>query len=229
MTDVTDLIVGTWLTRKPHPWSFVIAAAATLVLVIGSMIYLHNLGGFADLIPANRDLIFQKGQVWRLWTTLFAHADERHLLSNSLLFFILGSFLMGYFGLLAFPLSAILFGGITNALVLAGMPEQTMLIGMSGVVFWLGGVWLILYFLIERRKSLFQRSLRALGVGLMLFFPAEAFDPSISYKTHFIGFLLGLLWGVTYFSFRRKFFRSQEVHRVVIEPPFEEDTDISAI
>ncbi|MGZ5280433.1 MAG: rhomboid family intramembrane serine protease, partial [Pseudobdellovibrionaceae bacterium] len=200
------LILSTWLSRKPHPWSFIIATAAALVMAVLSFVYLRDFAQLAQWMPASRDLVFEQNQFWRLGTSLFAHADEKHLLSNSFLFFILGSFMMGYFGFWNFPIMALLFGGLTNWIVLQSMPAQTKLIGMSGVVFWLGGAWLILYFLIERRKSLYQRAIRALGVGLILFFPAEAFDPSTSYKSHLIGFLLGLLWGLIYFLWNRKRF-----------------------
>lgn len=211
------LILSTWLSRKPHPWSFIVATAAALMMAVLSFVYLRDIAGLAQWMPASRDLVFEQNQFWRLATSLFAHADEKHLLSNSFLFFILGSFMMGYFGFWNFPIIALLFGGVTNWIVLQSMPAQTKLIGMSGVVFWLGGAWLILYFLIERRKSLYQRTIRALGVGLILFFPAEAFDPSTSYKSHLIGFLLGLLWGLIYFLWNRKRFRSAETYRLVIE------------
>ncbi len=223
------LIMSTWLTRKPHPWSFIIGAVMTLIMAFMSLVYLRDFFHVGILMPASRDLVFNQHEAWRLWSTLFAHADEKHLLSNSFLFFILGSFMTGYFGLWNFPLMAILFGGLTNWYVLQSMPMETKLIGMSGVVFWLGGAWLILYFFIERRKSLYQRAIRALGVGLLLFFPAEAFDPSISYQSHLIGFTLGVLWGIIYFALNRKRFRSAETYRIVLDdPPLIEPQQISS-
>jgi rhomboid protease GluP len=91
---------------------------------------------------------------------------------------------------------------------------------MSGVDFWLGGAWLVLYFLLERRKNFYQRSIRAIGVGLLLFFPAEAFDPSISYRTHLLGFGFGMLWGVGVFLLRHKEFRSAEKYRLIMDEAF---------
>ncbi len=213
------LILETWLTRKPHPWSFIVGAGVTLLLAIISIAYLRDFSGAATWMAANKTQVFDQHQYWRLWSTLFAHADEKHLLSNSFLFFILGSFMTGYFTSWNFPVMALFFGGVTNWIVLRGMPPETNLIGMSGVVFWLGGAWLILYFLIERRKSLYQRTLRAIGVGLLLFFPAEAFDPSISYKSHLVGFSLGLAWGLIYFLLNRRRLRKAETYRLVLDEP----------
>ncbi len=213
------VIQETWLTRKPHPWAFIIGAASTLVMVIFGMIYIRDLGGWASMMSANAISVFDGHEFWRLWTTLFAHGDEKHLLSNSLLFFVLGSFMAGYFGLRSFPITALFFGGIINFFSLKTMPPEVYLIGMSGVVYWLGGAWLILYFLIDRRKSLYQRAVRAIGVSLVLFFPAEAFNPTISYRTHVIGFGLGLVWGLVYFLWHRRRLRSAETYRIIMDEP----------
>jgi len=92
------------------------------------------------------------------------------------------------------------------------MPRETTLIGASGVVFWMGGAWLALYVMIEVRRTLKQRLLRALGVGLLLFFPSEAFDPQVSYLTHAVGFAMGLVSGLlVYFINRKKISRIHSV------------------
>lgn len=212
-------ILETWLSRRPHPWSFIIGGAMTLLMVTLGLMYLRDFQGFANWMHASRDLVFSQHEFWRLWTTLFSHGDEKHLLSNAFLFFILGSFMTGYFGVWTFPISALLSGGLINWIVLQSMPSSTLLIGMSGVVFWIGGAWLALYFLLERRKSLYQRAIRSIGVSLLLFFPAEAFDPSVSYRSHLVGFGLGLIWGVMYFLWNRKRFRSAETYRIVLDEP----------
>src|SRR5690606_26204612 len=108
------------------------------------------------------------GEYWKLWTTLFVHADIGHALSNAFLFFILGFFLYGYYGIRVFPLAALFWGGITNLFVLLQYESDIHLIGASGVVYWMGGFWLTLYFLLNRKLSLFPRALRTIGVGLIL-------------------------------------------------------------
>lgn len=135
----------------------------SLFLTFMAQLQWFDLGG-ADLwMPASPEKVFNDGEIWRAWTTVFAHADLEHLLSNVFLFFILGIFLTSYFGKALIPITAFLFGGITNLIVLKTMPLQNTLIGASGVVFWMGGAWLTLFFLIDRRRSLIQRALRALG------------------------------------------------------------------
>lgn len=211
------VIKETWFSRKPSQISLIVALFWTLLLALGAITFWNDFFQLKTLMSASFNSVFTEGQYWRLWTTLFVHADEKHLLSNSFLFFILGLFTHTYFGFFSFPLWAILFGGITNSLVILSMKRGGELIGMSGVVFWLGGFWLVLYFLIDRRRTLAQRALRSLGVGLLLFMPSEAFDPSISYKAHFWGFFLGILCGTILFFIRRKKFRAAEVTETIIE------------
>lgn len=207
-----DVLRETWLSRKPDSLAPFAMAVSTLVVVLLSIAAWMNFAGANDWMQASRADVFQHHEYWRAWTTLFVHGDGKHLLSNSFLFFILGIFLTGYFGILRVLSWAFIFGGITNLFVLSQMPEEVHLIGLSGVVFWMGGAWLILYFLIDRKRSLMQRFLRAGGVGLGLFMPAEAFDPSISYVSHFIGFALGILAGILYFMIYKKSLRAAEVY-----------------
>jgi rhomboid protease GluP len=217
LTKEQIVIAENWLTRKPDQWASLIALISTLIVTIGSLVYWNNFFDLAILMPASHESIFVKYEFWRVWSTLLVHADQKHLISNLFLFYILGYFLSGYFGLVVFPIAALAFGGLTNLIVLWGMQTLTTLIGLSGVVFWMGGTWLALYFLIERRKAIWQRLLRTLGVALVLFMPSEAFDPSISYKTHFVGFILGILFGFFYNYSHFTLFRSAEFNRIVTE------------
>lgn len=168
-------------------------------------------------MSASRTLVFHDKEIWRAWSTLFVHGDGKHLLANTFLFFILGFFLNGYFGFLLFPIVAFFIGGVTNLIVLAGMPSETHLVGASGIVFWMGGAWLVLYTLLESRKSLFQRTLRALGVGALMFMPAEAFDPHVSYQAHLVGFILGVVCGLIFYQMRRSEFLAAEIREMIVD------------
>ena len=217
----------TWLSRKPSPVAGMVSALSVLLLVIGAVVYLQNFFNAQEWMPASKETVFGQGQWWRLWTTLFAHADTGHLLSNLFLFFIMGFFLTGYFGVFVFPVAAIALGGVTNLLVLLTYPPEVKLIGASGVVYWLGGAWLALYFLIDQKRTYFQRFLRAGGVALGVFWPATAFDPSISYGAHLIGFVLGLVFGLLYYAFKKESFKAAIVYDWIVDddeiPEPEED------
>lgn len=217
-----EVIKSTWLSRRPHRDSQVVTWASLLLLVLGCLAQWNNLYGMAELWPASRAAVFERGEYWRLWTSLFTHGDLGHLVANSLLFYILGFFLYGYFGAALFPGMAFLMGGLINTISVYTYPPDVRLIGASGVVSWMGGAWLVLYFLINTKLSRTQRGLRSLGVALMLFAPAEAFDPKVSYRTHMIGIVVGVMSGALYYRWHRKKFRRAEVRETIFESDEEE-------
>ena len=220
MTDSTasyEVVRETWLTRKPDPSAGFIAGMTTVLLAVGSILFLYDIAGLGSLMGASGQAVFDQMQLWRLWTTLFAHGDLGHFAANSLLFFTLGYFLNGYFGTRVFPIAAFAFGGITNLAVLTTYDPAIQLIGASGIVYWMGGAWLVLYFFLSRQKNLTQRWLRSLGVAILIFMPAETFEAHVSYRTHFVGFAFGALFGAVYFWLNRRRFRAAEVRETIFE------------
>lgn len=215
-------IKETWLTRahfKDGVGSAVFVLALTSALAI---LEWSGWGHASSWMPASRESVFQDHQWWKLWTSVFVHGDPGHLLSNSLLLFVFSEWLVAFFGTRTLGW-ALFFGGLINAVVLRSMPAESQLIGASGVVFWMGGAWLTLYFFIHREKTLFQRFLRVTGVTLAIFLPSEAFRPQTSYAAHAWGFLFGVLWGIGYFLVNKNKFRAAEVWETPApEPEFEE-------
>lgn len=203
------VLVWTWLMGRPDVIAFPIAALSTLLLVAMSF-WIWSIPGALSEAAVSQDGLFVEGHWWSLWTALFAHADIAHLLSNVMMFFIFGLLLNGYFGFLVFPVFPLILGGLTNFLVVMESPPTLRLLGMSGVVFWMGGFWLTMYFYLSRHLSVAQRILRTFGITLILFVPSEAFDPQVSYRAHFIGFLLGLVSAGIYFQLQKSKFRAAE-------------------
>lgn len=211
----TRKIVGNWLTRPLDSNSFVMAGLSVSLLMLASLMYWSNLFQAAAWMTAIPQNVFHSHEIWRLWTALFAHADIAHLLSNALLFFIFAVILYGHFGSLMFPIAAFVFGGITNAIVLTTLPPTAQLLGVSGVVYWMGGAWLTLYFFLETRERITRRTLKAIGIGLLLFVP-ETFHQEVSYLSHLIGFIFGVLWAFGYYYWNRPRFLAA-IESVLIE------------
>ncbi len=214
---IYTIVRRTWLSRPPNPAAQAVAAGSLVLLMLFAVAQWNNFLGLAELWPLTRESVFVEHEYWRLWTTLFTHGDLGHLMANSLLFYILGYFLFGYFGGVVFPVAAILMGGIINMISIYSYPPEVSLIGASGVVSWMGGAWLVLYFNLNTQISRTARALRSLGVALVLFAPSEAFDPKISYRTHLIGFLLGAMCGWAYYHWRRSEFADAEWRETVID------------
>lgn len=101
-------------------------------------------------------------------------------------------------------------------IVLQTMPASVGLIGVSGVVNWMGGAWLALSWLIDRRESTGRRILKVVAVTIVLFVP-DSFKPEVSYLSHFLGYFAGMFSGIfLYYLFKRKF-DSEEIIEVIPE------------
>lgn len=205
-------LIKNWFTKKIKASSFLVTAAL-VVLLFGLSLY--DWLSPKDL-SVSYDLAFSQHKYWKLWTAIFAHADMGHLLGNALLFVPFALLLTGYFNLTLFPLMGLLMGGVINALALTTMFPLTQLMGISGVVNWMGAVWLTLFFLVDKRTNWRRRFSVALFSSLVLFAPQE-FKPDVSYVSHVIGFILGIGSGIVYYALHRKEFLAAEVYETILE------------
>lgn len=198
------LVIRTWLSQKPKPVSFILSFVLILVCSFVSFALWTNNPFVENWLTANGHLALEKHQYWRLWTTIFAHADMKHLLSNSLFLFVFAGFIHSYYGKFAALFMPLLAGGAINYFTLSAMPSNSFLIGISGVVFWLGGFWIGMYFFLDKKRTPLKRALRVFGLSLVLFFPSEAFDPQISYRAHLLGFCGGITFALIWFALHKK-------------------------
>ena len=203
------IVKSTLLSQKPRDNSALIAIAAVLTISLVSVICWKEGPAFRSYFSAIPERVFRDGEYWRLFTAIGVHADLKHLLSNAILFTFFSYLLYGYFGVLMFPLLTLLLGGVVNYLSLLTYPEGIRLVGASGLVYLMAGFWLVIYVLIERRLPVKKRVLRSVGVGLVVLMPT-ALQPSVSYRTHAIGFAVGIAAGITYFMAMKRAIRAAE-------------------
>lgn len=204
------LVKETWLSGKPAPGSGLVAAASLLVMAGFSLLFWSDSAGLASQLPANREMLLQQGQFWRLLTSVLVHSDLQHLLSNSVGIAILGFLFYGYFGFRIYPLLTLVAGALVTFLSIMTYPPQINLLGASGVVYLMAAFWLTMYVCIERRFSISRRFLRAGGLVLIALVPT-AYRPDTSYRTHAIGFSVGIIAALLYFFFNKNRFRQTEV------------------
>lgn len=221
--EISYRIRENWLTRKPRAGAWTVTLVLFFLLFGAQALGEINFAGLRSLMVASGEAVFERHEYWRLWTALFAHADFGHIASNSMLFFPFAYYLYGYYGFRFFPLFGIFSGGIINFFVLMNMAPQTGLLGISGVVYWMGAAWLTLFLLIDRRGRLRVRISKVALLSALLFLP-ETYRPEVSYLSHFLGYLLGVLSGVGFFWLHRDRFRAAEV---VEEIRDEEDPPVS--
>lgn len=180
------------------------------LLLFSSFIYLNNLFNAPLWMSATFDSVFTKHEWWRAWTTLFAHGDLSHIIGNLFLFFPFSYYLIAYFGYFFFPVFGFLAGGLVNLIVLQTMPSYVSLIGVSGVVNWMGGAWLALSWLIDRRESRGRRILKVVAVTIVLFVP-DSFKPEVSYLSHFLGYFAGMASAIIFYYLFKKTIEAEEV------------------
>jgi rhomboid protease GluP len=214
--EIRTSIKENWLTKEPTREGLSPTLYLMSLLLLASFIYLNDLFNAQGWMSASGEKVFHTNQWWRLWSTIFAHGDLTHILSNLFLFFPFSYFLIGYFGPYFFPLVGFFIGGLINLIVIQTMPEHIGLIGVSGVVYWMGGAWITLSWMIDRREDLTRRLVKAGGVSLILFVP-ESFKPEISYLSHFLGYFFGVISAVIYYHFNKEKFLASEVSEQICE------------
>jgi len=215
--EIQTRLVSNIFTRKflASAWPLTLA---WIILVYGASFLMLE----RDVsLEASGVLVFEKNEWWRAWSALFVHGDLAHLLSNTPWLVVFMFLLNGVFG--AVPvLLAFLVTGLGNFFVLATMPAQVSLVGASGVVHFVGAMWVTLHVLADHREGLKPRFGSALFLMLMLFIPGD-YRPNISYVGHITGFVLGVLTGVAYYLVKRASFKALEVFETRFIPPVDFD------
>jgi len=218
------IIKENWFTRKPREYLLSPTVTLTALLFAASLALFRDVFHAQSWMVATPQEVFVKHEYWRAWTTLFAHADISHLLSNALLYIPLVYLLTAYFGLGLFPWLGFFIGGLTNLIVLKTLPPEASLLGVSGVVYWMGAVWFTLFLLIDRRKNLKTRFSNVIFLLFMVFIP-ETYQPQISYLSHFLGFVFGVVSALAYYGMYRQDFLRAEVVETIREDDEMDDSN----
>ncbi|MBC7741237.1 MAG: rhomboid family intramembrane serine protease [Bdellovibrionaceae bacterium] len=206
-------LIGTMITGKPSAYAFAIATLTIIAMVLMTVFYWIAPVAWADFLPAVNSQVYQHSQTWRIFTATFIHADLEHLLSNMYMLWIFSYFVCGYFGFSMFPILSFFLAGLVNAIAVKTYAPDIELLGASGLVYLLGGLWLTLYFLIQRQYSIMNRLIRVTGIAAVIFIPST-FVPTTSYRTHAIGFAFGIGMALFYFFKNKNMIRAYEVYKI---------------
>lgn len=202
-------IVSTFLSLKPNPKARSATLFTLAFMTLITIVAWAN-DSLSEQWAASREAVYIKSEYYRLWFSMFIHANPAHFFSNAYMFGILTFLVTGYFGIRIYFFILLGLGALVHACALWTYPADLTLIGVSGVVYLLSGFWLVTYVGIDRRFKFSTRLMRALGVGLIILFPTS-FEPQVSYRAHGIGFLIGFVFGIFYFLIKKNNFRSFEV------------------
>ncbi len=161
-----------------------------------------------------------QGNVWQLFTSLFAHANFRHIFFNSILLLILGIKAERIYGPWKFTL-IYLAAGIGGGLLSHWFREAPVSVGASGAIFGLLAA-LIVYFY-RYREQLGKTAEKELGYALGLLFANIIYgflEPNVDYLAHFGGLFTG--GGVAYILLSRPLANSKWSGRL-----FQQETDLA--
>ena len=166
-----------------------------MLIVLNIMVYLfllmYDTDGELFYALANDYEAVQLGQIYRLFTSMFLHADLLHIASNMYALYILGPQVERYYGKTKFLIIYLLSGLLGSVFSCAFMSSNTISMGASGAIFGLLGS--IAYFTYYYRATL-QGLLRSqvlpaiilnLGIGFMI--------PGIDISGHIGGLIGGVL------------------------------------
>ncbi len=212
-------LIATLFSYKPDALDLIMSLLVLFACVVFSGFYWQS-PEIAQYLAASKDLAINKHEYWRLFSTIFVHANVQHLLSNAYMLGILGLFVSAYFGFIIFPLLSVFFAALINYFALMSYPLEVNLVGASGMVYFLAGFWLTIYIFVERYKGVLKRVLRSMGIGLVILFPTS-FEPQVSYRTHAIGAVVGILFAIVYFIFAKDKIRSYEKWQDIQPDPIE--------
>lgn len=184
---------------EEHPLSRAIDPAhalwAFLLLLVCSVLSFWSWEpGNANRLSASSELVFGQHEYFRLFLSPFLHADIVHLLANAGLFFVFGVLLRNYFGRMTFPFLSLIGAWATEALALLTYDPNVRLIGASGMVYFMAGLWIILFFRYADYLSILHRLMRSAAFILVVLLPSQI-EANVSYRSHAIGFALGAFLG----------------------------------
>lgn len=217
----TKVFISNYLSKIRYPGAKYFGFGIILFCYFMSQLYWqHPLG---SSLFASKSNIFEQEEFWRIFTSTFIHADLRHLLANSLMLFILSIVTVSFYGIFFTSGFILISGAVINYITLYSHGKDISLVGASGVVFCLWGFWLILYFFLETHKTVIGRILRIGAVFLVLLVPSS-YDPQTSYRAHYIGFIVGVLFGIVYYFLNSS--RLRDFEKWYIKPPEIDDGSI---
>lgn len=217
--DTKVVLKETYLSKVQHARAIELTCFLLGLLFLGAFFYLMDIAHGRDWMAASPEKVFQNHEYWRLFSTLLAHGDLGHLLSNTLLFIPFSIFLSRHFGLIFYPVLGILSAALANLLVLLTLPPEATLVGASGLVYWMGAAWITFYWLIEKRDSAALRLGKALMVGGVIFVP-DVLRPNVSHMAHYLGASMGFLCALaTYRSHRERILAAEKREVVLVYSP----------
>lgn len=176
--------------HKPF-FTYALLSTIIVIWVIDMLI-----GETLTVLGANYGRAVLQGEIWRLFTSMFLHANLVHLLFNSMALYSVGLEMETLYGADRYIVIYILAGLFGSLLSFAGRGPNVVSVGASGAIFGLIGMNLA-YFLLHREnfgqfgRQRVMNTLFVIGFNLLLGFTI----PRIDNLAHLGGLMAGFALG----------------------------------
>ena len=193
--------------KKPYVTTLLIAINV-LVFALSLFFGIELVGTYGGLYPP----LVRGGEVYRLITAIFIHANSLHILMNMYALYILGSQIESFFGGFKF-LAIYMFSGLMGSLLSMAFLGEAWSIGASGAIFGLFGA--LLYFGYHYRvylgSAMKERIIPILILNLILGFAI----PNIDQYAHLGGLVGGALMAMA-LGVKYKENKSQQINGLIL-------------
>lgn len=132
--------------------------------------------------------IFKYFQIYRLFTSIFLHADILHLMSNMIFLLLFGIFAENHYSTIQYLMIYFLSGILGNIFSLFLLPQYSLSLGASGAIFGFIGASYMAY-------SNFDRKFIWYAIASVLIFVGISAGVDINSWAHLFGGIGGLILG----------------------------------
>lgn len=205
--DLHSLPEISFLSLQPQTGAFVWVLMFAMVSAVFSLLASSS-STFASLLLLPASDVFTWKASYGLLTSMFVHSGLDHYLGNMILLVPMAGFTSAYYGFWVFPVMGITLGCLTHAIALWTYPSYMHLVGSSGLLYAIFGIWITLYAFVESHLAWRRRVLRLSGFIALMLLP-HTYSPTTSYRAHGIGFVLGVVGGIFLFVLRRQEFAAR--------------------
>jgi rhomboid protease GluP len=149
-----------------------------------------------QLVQINSKILYDS-EYYRLFTSMFLHADIMHIFSNMIALLLFGTAVENNYSKLEYLIIYIISGLIGNLLSLILLPLDVISLGASGAIFGLIGAAFVLFAVDGDRTLIF------LGLIYLFYFIVASLAPGINLWAHLFGLMGGILFGYIFIRKRK--------------------------
>lgn len=189
--------------KKYPPVTIALVVVNVLIFVIVDLFFFERGDEIAYFMALNPFLVFEKGEYWRVVTSMFYHFGIEHLVCNMLMLFFTGRLMESVFGSLRlfvlYFVSGLVASGTSllyNGIIARERSTVVFSAGASGAIYGLVGASAVFYFIHRERFSKEEKCRAVLALVLILF--GSIFDTGVGHEAHFGGFFAGVVIGIIF-------------------------------